>query len=69
MLLLVIRYPIMTTNNNSRIQSTNNHIKKPLSTSKISGILRGHKLATNDGEINFLVIGFSTKLLEFWTVL
>ena len=45
------------------------HIKKPLSTSNISGILRGHKLATNDGEINFLVIGFSTKLLEFWTVL
>ena len=45
------------------------HIKKPLSISNISGILRGHKLATNDGEINFLVIGFSTKLLEFWTVL
>ena len=58
-------YPLLITNHPLPIT----HIKKPLSISKISGILRGHKLATNDGEINFLVIGFSTKLLEFRTIL
>lgn len=42
-------YPLLITNHPLPIT----HIKKPLSISKIFGILRGHKLATNDGEINF----------------